>query len=90
MEWRPIETAPKGGGAEFVDDPNYVKPPKLLLLFGDDVAVGYWEWYFAEGGAGHKLGNSNAWAEAVTDEPLSNYFDAPPTHWMPLPPPPTP
>ena len=85
MEWQPIETAPKGGGAELVTDPNWVEPPKILLLFeGGEQAVGEWDWYYAEGGRGCVDGV--AWV--ALGELLSQHFGRP-THWMPLPHPPT-
>ena len=85
MEWHPIETAEKGGGAELVTDPAYVKPPTLLLAFDDgSVGVGYWDWYYAEGGNGYDGTPWRAWVEPVSGE---RYFTKP-THWMPVPPPP--
>lgn len=86
MMWQPIETAPKGGGAELVTHPEWVQPPQILLLFkGGEVSVAYWDWYYAEDGAGYEGGL--AWVEPVSSERLDMYYD-PPTHWMPLPDPP--
>lgn len=86
-EWQPMDTAPKGGGAEYVTDPNYVEPPKILLKFENgEVSVGYWDWYYAEGGRGYEGGE--AWIEPLSGERLDMYYDAP-TGWMPLPEPPT-
>jgi hypothetical protein len=31
-----MESAPKGGGAEYVTDPEWVEPPKILLFFNDN------------------------------------------------------
>ncbi len=48
-DWQPIETAPKGSGEDgpnSVTDPEYVKPPNLLLKHADGLAVGYYEWYY--------------------------------------------
>lgn len=83
-EWKPIETAPKGGGAELVTDPKWVEPPSLLLLFakGKQV-VCHWDWYYAEGGCGHRKGYS-AWVEPISGEQIALHLDEP-THWMPLP-----
>jgi hypothetical protein len=82
--WRPIETAPKGGGAELVTDPKWVEPPRILLRFGDEaVSVAYWDWYYAEGGAGYRDGF--AWIEPCSSEPLNLHYSTPPTHWMPVP-----
>lgn len=83
-EWQPIETAPKGGGAELVTDPAWVEPPKVLLLFenGEQV-VGCWDWYYAEGGNGYVKGVS-AWVVPPSCEQAALYYDEP-THWMPLP-----
>ena len=83
-EWRTIDTAPKGGGAEMVTDPAWVEPPRILLRFEDGaVSVGYWDWYYAEGGRGCEDGI--AWIEPYSGERLSQHHPAA-THWMPLPP----
>jgi hypothetical protein len=85
--WRPIETAPKGGGAELVKDPAWVEPPKLLLLFEEDQrAVGVWDWYYAEGGHGYR-DDVSAWLEPISGEQIALYYGEP-THWRPLPAPP--
>ncbi len=58
--WKTMETAPKGGGAESVTSINWIQPPKILLLFGEYhnsvVSVGYWDAYYAEGGRGYEGG----------------------------------
>jgi hypothetical protein len=88
MNWQPIETAPKGGGARLTTDPKWVEPPRILLLFaGGKVSVGYWDWYYAEGGSGYDGEGGLAWIEPCSGERLDLHFDAP-THWMPLPKPP--
>lgn len=85
-EWQPIETAPKGGGAELVTDPAWVDPP-AVLLFCDDVSfAARWDWYYAEGGAGHD--GRSAWIICPSGERVADHFDGEPTHWMPLPEPP--
>ena len=85
--WLPIETAPKGGGAELVTDPKWVAPPKILLRFGDEaISVAYWDWYYAEGGSGHT--NGFAWVEPCSGDPLNLHYSTPPDGWMPLPSPP--
>ncbi|MCG7932118.1 MAG: hypothetical protein N0E44_18970 [Candidatus Thiodiazotropha lotti] len=82
-DFQPMDTAPKGGGAELVSDPEWVEPPKILLLFEDNVfSVGYWDWYYAEGGMGYEGGE--AWTEPVSGERLDMHYD-PPIGWMPLP-----
>lgn len=82
-EWQPIETAPKGGGAEIVTDPLYVNPPLLLLLFGGgEQVVCHWDWYYAEKGNGYRHGVS-AWVEPISGEQISFHLDEP-TSWMPL------
>lgn len=87
MTWQPIESAPKGGGADRVDDPAWVEPPNILLRFeNEEQSVCYWEWSCAEGGRDYRVG-VEAWVEPVSGEIVSpHYGDA--THWMPLPDPP--
>ena len=85
-KWQPIETAPKGGGAESVTDPAWVEPPRILLALEDGgMAIAYWDWYYAEGGNGYTDGR--AWIDANSGEVLSHIAPNP-THWMPLPAPP--
>ncbi len=84
LKWQPIETAPQGGGAERTTDPAYVKPPHILLRFSNgEVSVGYWDWYYAEGGRGCTHGI--AWVEPISGEQLRDHLGEP-THWMQLPP----
>lgn len=84
-EWRPMKTAPRG--SEDIDDtshPDYIKPPKILLRFGDeDISVAYWDWYYAEGGYGCTDGF--AWISSPGGEPLNLIFSAEPDGWLPLP-----
>lgn len=83
MDWNPMDSAPKGGGAEFVTDPAYVEPPRILLLFEEgNQSVAHWAWYYAEGGAGYDGGL--AWIEPVSGERLDMHYDAP-VGWLPLP-----
>lgn len=84
-QWKPIETAPKGGGAELVTDPNWVQPPLILLYFPkgtQKVAACYWDWYYAEGGRGYT--GCSAWIEPVSGEQIALHYDDP-THWMSIP-----
>jgi hypothetical protein len=81
--WQPMETAPKGGGAERVDDPKWVEPPKILLLFDEgEISVGYWDWYYAEDGHGYDGGL--AWIEPCSGEKLDHIYGLP-IKWQPLP-----
>lgn len=83
--WQPIETAPKGGGAEMVTDPKWVEPPDVLLFCSDGTqCVAYWDWYYAEGGRGYTDGN--AWIIRGGERVYDVAGEA--THWMLLPPPP--
>jgi hypothetical protein len=85
--WQPIETAPKGGGAEMTTDPAWVDPPRILLQFDKgEISVGYWDWYYAEGGDGYDP-RYLAWIEPISGERLDEHVGKP-THWMPLPDPP--
>jgi hypothetical protein len=90
-EWQPIETAPNGSGVDGpqdVRDPRYIAPPRILLLFADgSVSVGYWDWFYAEGGRGYEGDGHLAWIEPVSGEQLTRHYSKP-THWMPLPEPP--
>jgi len=86
MEWQPIATAPKGGGAKMTTDPAWVEPPEILLYYPDGKQrIGAWDWYYADGGRGCVDGV--AWV--CMGELLSQHHDAPPSHWMLLPEPPT-
>ena len=79
-----MDSAPKGGGAELVTDPNFVEPPRILLRFGSEaVSVAYWDWYYAEGGSGYRDGF--AWIEPCTGAPLNLHYTTQPTGWMPIP-----
>lgn len=75
--WQPIDTAPKGSGADGPQDvrhPDYVEPPKLWLFLTDgEQCLGYWDWYYAEGGSGYDGGT--AWVENLSGERVY------PTHW---------
>lgn len=83
-EWLSIESAPKGGGAERVDDPAWVEPPEILLRWPDGSrAIGRWDWYYAEGGRAFTDGI--AWTSPIGGELLSEHFGGAPTMWMPLP-----
>ena len=84
MEWLPMDTAPKGGGAEMVTDPKWVQPPKILLRFGHEaISVAYWDWYYADEGRGCVDGF--AWLEPCSGEQLNRYYATPPDGWMSLP-----
>ena len=81
-DFNSMESAPKGGGAKMTTDPNWVEPPKILLLFENDkISVGYWDWYYAEGGRGYEGGE--AWIEPCSGERLDLHYD-PPIGWLPL------
>lgn len=83
LSWQPMDTAPKGGGAKRTDDPKYIKPPQILLRFdAGSVSVGYWDWYYAEGGNGCTHGV--AWVEPVSGEQLRDHLGVP-IGWMPIP-----
>ena len=84
-DWQPIETAPKGGGAEMVTDPNWVEPPLILISFDGGICVCRWDWYYAEGGRGCTDGI--AWIEPLSSAAAHMHLGMP-THWMPLPAPP--
>ena len=86
-EWQTMDTAPKGGGAEYTTDPNWVVPPKILLIFADDeMCVCYWEWHYAEGGWGYD--GRPAWVEPCSGDLVVIHYGEP-VGWQPLPTPPT-
>jgi len=83
MKWIPIESAPKGGGANSTTDPNWVEPPEILLYFSPNVVrLGRWDWYYAADS--HGFNGEVAWIDPVSSEQLSARYGMP-THWMPLP-----
>lgn len=71
MKWQPIETAPRGSGEDgpqSVNDPDYVEPPKILLLTEEGIAVGYYDWYYHAGyGLGAEPGVS-AWRDRTGEQ----------------------
>lgn len=76
MEWRPIETAPKG------DDPKEYHGPSIIVCDAKGwVGEAGWfpSWYNDK--------DSGGWMIANCDEEYGHYVDA--THWMPLPKAPT-
>lgn len=84
IKWKPVDTAPKGGGAEFVDDPAYIQPPEILMTdeSGQEFVVRY-DAYYDVGGSGHDQGG-DGWVLALTGEQLHFYVDNP-RGWMRLP-----
>jgi hypothetical protein len=89
MSWQPIETAEKGGfpvgsTSQYVTDPDWVEPPTLLVWVPSEACVcaARWDWYYAPGGNGFN-GDASAWVEQISGERVT------PSHWMPLPAPPT-
>lgn len=88
-EWMDIASAPKGGGADLVTDPAYVKPPHILLWFpGDDdprTVVARWDAFYGPDGSGRDETGGLGWVEATTGEPLFDHCGVP-TMWRPLPP----
>lgn len=93
MEWMPIESAPKDE-REVCDTPMPREFNVLLAFSPDDVGqwsagmcVGYWDAYYAPGGHGYYEGCS-PWVIADCGETTNLHYGFP-THWMPLPAPPT-
>ena len=81
--WCCMGTAPKGGGAELVTDPNWVEPPHILLMFeGKQISVACWDWSY--GGVGYYNIGGEAWIEPVSGECLHLHYGMP-TKWMPIP-----
>jgi hypothetical protein len=84
--WQPIETAPRGSGENGpgnVDDPDYVEPPILLLCTPEGQRVGYYDWYYHPGYGRGADPHESPWRCAEGGQAYK------PTHWMPLPPPPS-
>lgn len=83
--WLPVESAPKGGGADYRTDPAWTDPPLILMKFpGGEISVARWEWYYAEGGCGYVEG-LDAWVEPVSGEQLCLQYGTA-DGWQPLPP----
>jgi hypothetical protein len=82
--WQPIETAPKGSGEDGPGNtthPDYIEPPRVLLMTAEGPMVGFYDWYYHPGyGAGGDSGES-PWRAVGSYEQCYA-----PTHWMPLPP----
>lgn len=77
--WQPIETAPKGGGAEMVTDQNYIDPPNILLKFDNGKqAVCHYDWYYPKDGC------ISGWVEPISGDQIALHYGEP-THWQPLP-----
>jgi Lar family restriction alleviation protein len=77
--WRDIATAPR--------DSTGPRTPILIQFGAEGMAVGFWDDYYADGGRGCTDGFP--WIEPFTGDPLNLHFSDPPTHWMPLPNPPS-
>jgi len=76
--WQPIETAPKDGECVLLYKPNE-------RMVGQYIIVGYWgEWPDREDGWVAADGKPQGYLSSVTGT-RQGY----PTHWQPLPPPPT-
>lgn len=80
--WMPISTAPMGSGEsgpEDVSHPDYIKPPKILLMTDEGIVVGYYDWYYHAGYGRGADPDEPAWR----DHNGERTYGA--THWMPLP-----
>lgn len=85
MNWQPIETAPKDGNS-------------ILLAWVEAgiwrFAVGCWDNTFEHLGYSSRTGSANyrgGWTDyGVGSFSYEEYRELKPTHWMPLPTPPTP
>jgi len=87
MAWLSMDTAPKGGGGKSINDPNWVDPPAVLLLYADgNASVGKWDWYYAEGGRGYQAGIL-AWIDPITGDPIGRFYSGDPIGWLSIPPP---
>ena len=85
-KWGPMESAPRGSGEdgpEMTTHPDYVAPPRLLLMADGEQAVGYYDWYFHPGYGAGASPDEPAWRDR-NGEPLFNV-----TAWRNLPAPPT-
>ena len=82
VEARGMDSAPKGGGAEMRTDPEWVDPPKIVLFFDDgQIAIGYWDWYYADGGRGYD--GEPAWICQTSGARLHDFYGEP-RGWLPI------
>ena len=84
MKWQPINTAPRGSGEDGpdrVDHPNYIEPPRLLLIVDGTIQVGSYDWYYHNDYGMGADERETAWVHSGDD--------VEPTHWMDFPPLPT-
>jgi hypothetical protein len=82
-EWKPIETAPKAelNGKEMAG-------PRILVWDGDHISVAVWEIINKDRTTGWWRYQAGAGPAEFSDYGLAPVCDNP-THWMPLPSPPT-
>ena len=82
--WMPIESAPKDA-AVLVTFASGDIPEGQVTMPG--VMVAHWDAYYAPGGNGYD-GTADGWTEAHSGEGCHLHYGHP-THWMPLPAPPS-
>ena len=76
ITWQPIESAPKDGSSFLCYDPNHSEE-KIYVVKYRPAQVSYGIW------------SNCSYPESFTEASGEEYFIWKPTHWMPLPQPPT-
>jgi len=82
-DFQSMDTAPKGNYSKYTTDPEWVSPPKILMLFeAGDMCVVSWDWYYSE--EGEACFDGVAWVEPINGTQANLQYGEP-VGWLPLP-----